>query len=314
MSRDGGPRESQGELNVVTGAFSHSGKYITARLLENGKSVRTLTGHPARPHPFGPRVETFGLDFDDPERLAAALEGATTLYNTYWVRFERRSVTFAGAVENTATLVGAAKRAGVKRIVHLSVTNPSPDSAFPYFRAKAEAERTIQSSGVSYAIVRPALIFGPEDVLINNIAWILRRFPVFAIPGSGNYPLQPVFVEDLADLCVEMGSRHDNLVIDAVGPEIVTFEQMVSLIAASVSSRARRIHLPAVLASVGARLVGAIVRDVVLTKDELDGLMAGLCVSKQPPTAPTELSRWLAENRSTLGLKWASELHRHYRP
>ena len=87
--------------------------------------------------------------------------------------------------------------------MHISITNPSLDSPLPYFRGKAILEKEIRASGISHAIVRPTVLFGKEDILINNITYLLRRLPVFAIPGSGDYRLQPIYVEDLAEIAVE---------------------------------------------------------------------------------------------------------------
>ena len=127
-----------------------------------------------------------------------------TLYNTYWVRFDHGQTSFANAIESSRMLFYAAKRAGVKRIVHVSITNPSIESPLPYFRGKALVEYALAQSGVPYSIVRPTWIFGGErDVLVNNIAWILRRMPVFALPGDGTYPVQPVHVDDLARICID---------------------------------------------------------------------------------------------------------------
>ncbi|MFQ5796672.1 MAG: SDR family oxidoreductase [Candidatus Bipolaricaulia bacterium] len=301
------------ELNVVTGAFGYTGKYIARRLLSMGEPVKTLTGHPHRQNPFGDQVSVAPFNFDEPGELIKSLKGVTTLYNTYWVRFSHALVTFDKAVENTKTLIRAAQEAGVRRIVHVSITNASEESPLPYFRGKGILEKIIIHSGLSYAIIRPTVIFGPEDILINNIAWFLRRFPVFAVPGAGDYRLQPVFVEDMAEIAVNAGHKDDNLIINAVGPEIYTFNQLVRLIAGTVRSRAKIIHLRPGLALFLARLIGYIVNDVVLTRDELEGLMAGLLVSGTAPTGQTRLSDWLDQNADSVGVRYASELNRHYR-
>ena len=300
-------------FDVVTGAFSYTGKYIAQRLLSQGHRVRTLTGHPNLPSPFGDRVEAVPFSFDNRSQLVDSLRGASTLYNTYWIRFPRREVTFARAVENTGTLINAAGEAGVRRLVHISITNPSLDSPLPYFRGKALVERAIEDSGLSFAVIRPAVIFGPEDVLLSNIAWFLRRFPLFPIAGSGDYPIQPVFVEDVAALAVAAGKAEDNTVQDAVGPETYSFQQLVSLIAEKVRSKAKLAHVPPGVALGLARLMSLLVKDVVLTKEEIKGLMHGLLVSREPATANTLLSQWLDQNRETLGMNYASELRRHYR-
>ena len=298
-------------MNVVTGAFSHSGRYIAARLLAMGESVKTLTRHPERENPFVGRVSAHSFNFDNPGRLAKSLQGAATLYNTYWIRFPHRWGTFDKAVENSQTLIRAAEKAGIRRMVHISITNPAEESPFPYFRGKALVEKAIIDSKLSHAIVRPALIFGAEGILINNIAWLLRKFPLFAVPGSGDYRVQPIFVEDLAEIAVSAGHKNDNIVMDAVGPETFTFEELVRLIAHKINRRARIVHVRPGLVLFTARLIGRIVGDVVLTRDEIGGLMANLLVSQEPPVGQTRLSQWLAENAEALGVRYASELKRH---
>ena len=199
------------------------GQVHRRRLLERGEEIITLTGHPNRPDPFEGKVKAYPLNFSNETELAASLGGVHTLYNTYWVRFDRGENTQPRAVENTRKLVKAAVKAGVERIVHISITNPSSDSHLPYFWGKAANERAVIESGLSHAILRPTVLFGAEDILINNIAWLLRRFPFFAIPGDGSYRLQPVFVDDLAKLAVDVGYTQDNVVWDAVGPDIFNF-------------------------------------------------------------------------------------------
>ena len=301
------------ELNVVTGAFGYTGKYIARKLLASGRRVRTLTGHPERPNPFGEQVSVAPLNFECPERLVEDLRGATTLYNTYWIRFGHRRVTFDHAVDNTITLIRAARDAGVGRIVHISITNASLESPLPYFKGKAIVEQAVVESGLPYAIIRPAVIFGFEDILLNNIAWLLRRFPVFVVPGRGGYSLQPVYVEDLAELAVDAGLRRDNLAFDAVGPEVYTFDQLVRLIADCVNSRARTLHLRPGLALFASKLLGLLVKDVLLTRDEVDALRSDLLVSPHPATAPTSLADWLRQNAARIGAGYTSELSRHYR-
>lgn len=300
------------EVNVVTGAFSHTGKYIAQRLLSMGERVRTLTGRSDRENPFGGQVEAFPFNFDNLEELTDCLRGATTLYNTYWVRFPHGQVTFDRAVENSKTLIRAAEEAGICRIVHISITNPSEESPFPYFRGKALVERAITHSKLSYTIIRPTVIFGTQGILINNIAWLLRKFPVFAVFGSGNYRIQPVFVEDMAKIAVNAGHSNENMVIDAVGPEIYTFDELVRLIASKINSRAKIVRVNPRLALFLARLIGYAVKDVVITKDEIQGLMSNLLVSESPPTGQTRLSDWLEQNADRVGANYISDLQRHY--
>lgn len=297
---------------AVTGAFSYSGKYITRRLLDRGEEAITLTGHPNRPDPFDGKVKVYPLDFEDEAELTSSLQGVHTFYNTYWVRFDRGENTQLRAVENTRKLIRAAVDAGVQRIVHISITNPALESDLPYFWGKAANEQTIKESGISHAILRPTVLFGQEDILINNIAWLLRRFPFFAIPGDGSYRLQPVFVDDLAKLAVDVGYTQDNVIWDAVGPDVYTFEELIRLISRTLGLNRGLVHVPPKLALTAAQLLSTFIGDVLLTPEEVDGLMAGLLVSDEPPRCKTRLADWLEENKGSVGVHYASELKRHY--
>ncbi len=302
------------QTHVVTGASGYTGRYIARRLLDGGAEVRSLTGHPDRPSPFGERVEMRPYSFDDPDALSSGLEGADTLFNTYWIRFAKGDLTHDRAVENLRTLFDAARTAGVRRVVHVSITNATEDSPLPYFRGKALAEQALRESGLSYAILRPTLIFGREDILLNNIAWMLRRFPIHPIAGSGEYRVQPISVEDLADIAVKLAPESENVEIDAVGPEVFTYRELVQLVKEKIGASSRLVSVSRSAAMLGARLMGLLVRDVVLTRDEIDGLTADLLVSKsgEPPPGTTRLSEWLDDNASLLGSEYASELQRHY--
>ena len=298
---------------AVTGAFSYSGKYITKRLLERGEEVITLTGHPNRPDPFGGKVKAFPLDFDEAS-MTRSLQGVAVLVNTYWVRFDKGENTQPRAVENTRKLVNAAKAAGVKRIVHISIANPSAESHLPYYWGKAANEKAVMGSGLSYAILRPTVLIGKEDILINNIAFLLRRFPFFFIPGDGSYGIQPVYVEDLADLAVEGVYSKDNYVIDAVGPDSYTFKELVQLIGEKIGARRPIISMPPRLALLAAQFLSLFMGDVILTPEEVDGLMANLLVSQQPARGKTAFKVWLEENKDRVGSRYASEIKRHYQP
>jgi len=297
---------------AVTGAFSYSGKYITRRLLARGEEVITLTNHPNRGDPFDGKVKAYPLNFNDERGLVESLRGVETFYNTYWVRFDKGANTQPAAVENTRKLVCAAAEASVKRIVHISIANPSADSHLPYYWGKAANEKAVIDSGMSYAILRPTVLFGKEDILINNIAWLLRHFPFFGLPGDGSYRLQPVFVDDLAALAVDAGYAKENILCDAVGPDIFTFREMVELIGKTIGHIRQLIPIHPKLALGAAQFISLFVGDVLLTPEEVDGLMADILVSKEPPRAKTHLTDWLTENRETVGARYASELKRHY--
>ncbi len=322
------------DLHIVTGAFGFTGRYIAQALLEKGKRVRTLISHAHRPNPFADHIEVQPLNFSDPAALTESLRGAKALYSTYWVRFNRPPTTFEQAVANTQILIQAAMAAGVEKFVHISVTSPCEQSTLPYFRGKAAVERILRESGISYAILRPTLLFGEGDILINNIAWLLRRLPVFGLFGDGNYRVQPVYVGDVAALAVEAGTEKRGQELfslqtsdsgnrmmkmvpvpffqDAVGPETYTFKELLLLVRRAIGSQARIVHLPPRLALVAGRLLGLVLGDVVITREEIRGLMDNLLVSDEAPTCPTSFGAWLARNADKLGLHYASEFARHY--
>lgn len=300
-------------LDVVTGAFSYTGSYIASRLLDAGRKVRTLTAHPRHDHPLTGRVEVVSYRFDQPEQLVHSFKGAATFYNTYWVRFPRGDTTFHDAVGNSRALFEAAARAGVECIVHVSITNADAGWKWPYFRGKATVEQLLAEAGVAYSIVRPTVVFGWDDVLVNNIAWLLRHSPLFAIPGRGDYRVRPVFVDDLARLCVESASMPGNHVLNAVGPDILTFEEMVRVVRDAVGSRARLLHVPPAMLPALTRLIGLVVRDVLLTREELGGLMDELVTVEGPATGSVSFREWVGANAEMLGRSYASELGRHFR-
>ena len=297
-------------LHVVTGAFGYSGRYIAQRLLDGGYRVRTLTNSADRENTFQGRVEAVPYHFDEPDRLADSLRGAAVLYNTYWVRFNHRTFTHAEAVRNTQTMFQAAARAGVGRIVHVSITNPSEDSKLEYFHGKAVLERSLRESGIPHTILRPTVLFGKEDILVNNIAWVLRRLPVFGVFGDGQYRLQPIYVDDLAKLAVDEGAAAGSRTIDAIGPETFTYRELVRTIGEIIGRRRSIISVPPAIGYAVAAVVGKFVGDVIVTREEIVGLMQDLLVTDSPPAGQTRLTDWARQHAAALGIKYASELAR----
>jgi len=305
--------------DIVTGAFGYSGAAIARELRAAGHRVRTLTGHPERA-PAGTDIDTRPLDFGDADGLARDMAGAHTLYCTYWVRFPHGSATRESAVANSKILFVAAARAGIERIVYISILHADTASPYPYFSGKGQVERHLTATGVPYAIVRPAILFGDAadrgtngSVLLNNIAWLLRRLPVFAIGDGGGYRLRPVHVDDLARLCVELGAQSDSVTVDAVGPESPTFKEMVTAIRAATGSHAILVPAPGWLMPPLSAALGTLLRDVLLTAEEYQAMKAGLADSTASATGERSLSDWIVAHGAELGRTYANELDRHYR-
>jgi uncharacterized protein YbjT (DUF2867 family) len=300
-------------FDVVTGAFSYTGRFIARKLLDDGRRVRTLTNHPQRPGAAEVEVDVAPLTFTDRAGLVESLRGADVFYNTYWVRFHHGGIGFGDAVANTRILMSAAAEAGVRKVVHISVSNPSLDSRLDYYAGKARTEEIVRESGLPWAIVRPTLIFGPGDILINNIAWLLRNMPFFVIPERGLYRVQPVAGEDVAEIATWAAGQAENMVVDAAGPEIIAYAELVNSVAIALRRRPRILHLPSRLTLAAGDVVGLFMRDILLTRQELEGLMQELLVSKEEPRGTRRVDDWLLARADVLGRSYASELSRHFR-
>ncbi|HEX4122813.1 MAG TPA: NAD-dependent epimerase/dehydratase family protein [Verrucomicrobiae bacterium] len=294
----------------VTGAFGYSGRYIAMRLLKEGHSVMTLTNSLKRDNPFGDKLQAFPFNFDRPDLLTESLRGMDVLINTYWVRFDHRLFNHSQAVANTKVLFEAAKNAGVKRIVHISITNPDVHSDLPYFHGKAELESSLTSLGVSYCILRPTVLFGKEDVLINNIAWSLRHLPIVGVFGSGDYKLQPIYVDDLASAAVEKAASDRNEIINAIGPETFTYRELVERVKTSLGVKRLVVGVPPALGYWACRIMGLLVHDVIITREEIRGLMEGRLCVEAPPLGATKLTEWIDRHRDSLGRHYTSEIAR----
>ena len=295
-------------MNAVTGALSFTGRAIAEELLRRGEDVVSLSRRDDLRDPLRSQIELRPLRFDD--SLTARLDGADTLYNTYWIRFERGGTSFDDAVRRTIMLFEAAQRAGVRRVVHISVSQADAADDLPYFRGKHRIEEWLAASDLEWAIVRPTLVFGPNDILVNNLAWILRRSPLFLVPRPADCLVQPVSLRDTARIAVEapIGSTQD-----AAGPETHEFRKLIELIAAAVGSRARVVAGSRRLALATVRLGNLALRDVLVTSDELSGLGRSLLTSSVSPLGQDRFSEWVAENGTLLGRRYQSELQRNFR-
>ena len=295
---------------VVTGAFGYSGSYIAELLLERGYEVMTLTQSPNRQNFFDGAISVCPYNFDQPEALVNSLRGTDVLINTYWVRFNHRDFTHEQAVKNSFKLFDAAVEAGVKKVIHVSITNPSLDSDLEYFSGKAEIEGKLKDTGISYTILRPAVLFGGQDILINNIAWSLRKLPIMGIFGDGTYKLQPIHVKDLAILAVSQMNVEHSAVIDAIGPETYTYRELVRTIGNIIGKNRPLISISPWFGYWGCKLLGKLVGDIIITREEIKGLMRGLLCTESAPSGSTKLSEWAEAHADTLGQHYANELHR----
>jgi NADH dehydrogenase len=299
--------------DAVTGAYGFTGRAIAVQLLTAGRNVLTLTRRTPVADPLAAQIESVSLDFRRPDQLIDSLRDVDTLFNTYWIRFPRGTESFERAISESTVLIAAAREAGVRRLVHVSVVGADAAGPTPYVRAKGVLEDIVKRSGLEWSIVRPTLTYGPSDILVNNLAWALRRLPVYGMPGDGDYPIQPVHVDDVARICIEAGDGPAGMTVDAAGPETFAYRDMVSVVRSAVRSRAIVVSMPAPVVLVAGRLLGLLVNDVVLTRDEIRELSSGWLSSPDPPLGRIDFRRWVMANGPRLGRRWSSELARNYR-
>jgi NADH dehydrogenase len=301
------------EVVLVTGASGYIGGAVTRRLIGRTE-VRSLTSHPAIDR-FDGRVRPYPYDFDQPARMKEAFQGVGVFVNTFYVRFNHGHWTFDRAVRVTRELISLAQRAGVRKVVHVSVSNAREASPLPYYRNKSRIEEVIRESGLDFTILRPALVVGPGDILVNNIAYFLRRLPVFTMFGRGRCRVQPIMLDALADLAVEAADgAYAQRTLAVAGPRDWTFLEMVRTIRAAVRSRAIILPVPTAVAFAGLRAAGWLLRDVVLTRDEIEGLIDEYLYADAPVRRGGDFSGWLASPgvATSLGTSYASELQRHF--
>ena len=299
------------QFHVVTGAFGYSGRWIAKELLLRGESVRTLTNAIGRDDPFDGHVEVHTIDFNDHQSMVGSLRGAHTLFNTYWVRYKGPNGEYGHtlAVENIRKLFAAAVEAKVRRIVHFSVAHPRKAPGWSYFCGKVEVEEMLTGSDLSFAIIRPTVFFGGQrDVLINNMAWLIRRFPVFGVFGMGNYPIQPVHISDVARIAVDQAFNEQNEIIDVAGPEKFQYKDYVKLIARSMGIRRIILPMPPMATWVVGKIVGAILRDRVITMAEIRGLMSGLMATDDEPLGFVRFTDWIQEHGEDIGKRYQNDL------
>ncbi len=294
---------------VITGAFSYTGSAVARQLVERGWTVHTLTNR-ARP-PGTEHITTAPFRFEE-SHLRKELADADAFINTYWIRLPWKGQTFETAVERSKMLFQVAKEVNVPRVVHVSVSNAADGRNLGYYRGKADVEEALRESGLSYGIVRPTLIVGPSDVLTNNIAWFLRHFPFFPIPGGGDYRLQPVTLEDTARIILDAVEKSTNVEMDAAGKAVMTFREYVRLLARACGVRRPVFGAPAWIAFAALRVMDFILGDITLTKEELLGLEQELLLSHESPRGGESVEEWLMANGESLGKDYINDIHRHF--
>ena len=223
---------------TVFGGTGFLGRRVVRHLRNHGFSIRIASRHPNRGRElFGlddPQVQSVEADIHDERSIASALAGVYGAVNAVSLYVERGRETFHSVhVEAAERVAAQARRAGVERLAHVSGIGSDAASPSLYIRKRGEGELAVRSAFVDAALIRPAVMFGPDDAFLTTILDLLGRLPVYPMFGRGRTKLQPAYVEDVAEAIARTLQRTDvqAITFECGGPRVYTYEELVRTIA-----------------------------------------------------------------------------------
>jgi uncharacterized protein YbjT (DUF2867 family) len=236
-------------LICVLGGTGFLGRRIVRRLRDHGHTVRVASRHPERARfPIADeRLQPIRADIEDESSLVAAFAGTQGVVNAVSLYVEHGTATFRSVhVEGAARVARQAHRAGVERLIHVSGIGADPGSDSPYIRSRGEGELAVKSAFRAATIVRPAVMFGPDDAFLNTTLTLLRKLPAFPMFGNGGTKLQPADVEDVAEAIVRaFGERRP--LYELGGPRIYAYEKLLRTIAQKAGLKPVLVPVPFLL-------------------------------------------------------------------
>lgn len=266
-------------LVAVTGATGFVGSRVVERLLRRDHEVRILTRNPERAgwlRDRGVEVVAGGVESQSP--LRALVAGAGAVVHLVGIIVEVAGQTFERVhVSGTRNVLGAAREAGVPRLVHMSALGARPDrEATAYHRTKAAAEELVRTSGVSHAILRPSLIAGQGSPPLRMMVDMLRLSPVVPVIGDGKYQMQPVAIEDVAEVFAVAVEKPDiRGTFDVAGLDALTYHEMLDLFERALGVKRRRVPVPVGMVRFAAYAGMALPNLNPITPDQLTMLIEG---------------------------------------
>ncbi len=265
---------------ALTGATGFVGGGVLTRLLRRGHDVKVLvrnTDRAARLRDFG-GVELVPGGLDDEAAVRSLVGGAEAVVHLVGIIAEAKGQTYQRVhVDATARLASAATAAGVRRFVHMSALGARSDAAATaYLRSKAAGEDAVRRSGLAHTILRPAIIAGPGNVPLKLMCDVLRLAPVLPVVGNGRYRMQPVWLDDVAEVFAVALERPDLVgTFDIAGPEQLTWHEMMDRLEAALGVRRPRIGVPLPLVRLGA-MAGDLAPGLApITSEQMQMLLEG---------------------------------------
>ncbi|QFI68907.1 complex I NDUFA9 subunit family protein [Sinorhizobium alkalisoli] len=236
---------------TVFGGTGFLGRRIVRHLRSGGCSVRIATRHPDKGKKlFGsddPQLQSIEADIHHERSIADALGGAHGVLNAVSLYVERGRQTFHSVhVEAAQRVAAQARRAGVERLVHVSGIGADAASSSRYIRKRGEGELAVRAAFADAILIRPAVMFGPDDAFLTNILKLLRRLPVYPIFGRGLTKLQPAYADDVAEAITRVlqGAKPHTITYECGGPRVYSYAQFLKAVAHEAGLRPILLPVP----------------------------------------------------------------------
>ncbi len=294
---------------LITGATGYIGRHLVARLVQQGERPRCLVRDLKRAGQIlpGAKVDLVQGDTTQPGTLRLVMQGVDTVIHTAFITAERKQS--AGNhydttnVEGTANVVKAAKSAGVSRIIAVSGLGTKPDKPGSYMQGRYLAEQMIKESGMTWTIIQPSVLFGKDAPFIKGLTDLIRTSPVVPLIGGGKIMFQPIYVEDVVSVIVEVlnePERTANKTFTIGGPEYYSFTGIVTMLTHAMHKKRIMAPAPRQLVGIGAAVMEAVLPKPPLTKAAMtlfsfDNTTMINSVERDFGFKPMSFKRYLAE-------------------
>jgi len=229
-----------GEVVTVFGGTGFLGRRVVRHLRDKGFSVRVATRHPRSSSGGDPEVQPIAADVREQESIAAAVKGATGVVNAVSLYVERGTDTFnALHVAAAQRLAEEARKAGAERLIQISGIGADATSSSPYIRARGQGEQAVRAAFPNAEVIRPAVMFGPDDAFLNTLVQLLRRLPIYPMFGRGQTRLQPADVEDVGEAVARLMQRTpaEAIMVECGGPRVYTYEELLRTIGSAANMK-----------------------------------------------------------------------------
>jgi len=235
------------QIVTVFGGTGFLGRRIVRHLHDKGFSVRVASRRPNPSSGDNPQLRSIAADIHEGPSITSAVAGAIGVVNAVSLYVERGKDTFRAVhVAAAERLANESRQAGVEYLVQISGIGADPNSSSPYIRARGQGEQAVSAAFAGATVIRPAVMFGPDDAFLNTLIKLLRRLPVYPMFGRGKTRLQPADVEDVAEAVARVMQRTETgpLTVECGGPRVYSYEELLRTVARAASVRPILVPVP----------------------------------------------------------------------